>query len=70
MDLRKQWGGGLDQHHSHLGHFPHYYDEVKVCRLCAQFFTDPSIYRPDVLTHAVIEVQEEPKEEEEDEEFL
>lgn len=39
LDMRECWGMNIDRAHNPKLSFPHCYDRVRVCRMCAQFFS-------------------------------
>eukprot|EP00164_Ancoracysta_twista_P007140 GFYU01010090.1.p1 GENE.GFYU01010090.1~~GFYU01010090.1.p1 ORF type:complete len:414 (-),score=108.76 GFYU01010090.1:98-1339(-) len=45
-DLREKWCVNDKIHIGGKGRFPTYYDEVRLCRFCFQFFDVPDYYRP------------------------
>ena len=50
-DIRKKWmtgkpNGYADPDGAKVGNVPRCYNEVEVCRFCAQFFRDQTTYRP------------------------
>ena len=47
LDLRTSWGVDVEamEPNPNMARFPHYYNEVRVCTFCAQFFDEKSSYR-------------------------